>query len=84
MAPDLETEVMGEKYKHLIEEQHKMVLGLLKKYERLFQGKRGEWQGRPVTLRLNPGTKPYMAKTYPVPLPQHEQVKKEINWQCET
>ena len=67
-APDLEKVVQEEKYRHLTEEQRGRVLGLLKKHEQLFQGKRGEWRGSLVTLRLKPGAKPYMAKSYPVPL----------------
>eukprot|EP00957_Ditylum_brightwellii_P198091 15091750-Ditylum_brightwellii.AAC.1 len=67
-----------------MDEQCKKVLGLLKKHKRLFQGKRGEWQGSPVTLRLKPSAKPYMARTYPVPLPQYDQAKKELDWKYET
>ena len=34
-----------------------------------------------MTLRLKPNAKPYLARPYPVPLPQRAQFKKELDWQ---
>eukprot|EP00957_Ditylum_brightwellii_P123130 9388161-Ditylum_brightwellii.AAC.1 len=83
-APVLEQLVQEEKYKHLTKEQRNKVLGLLKKHEQLFQGKQGEWCSSPVALRLKPGVKLYMAKLYPVPLPQQAEAKKELDRQIAT
>ena len=60
-----------------------MLLDLLMNYEDLFQGKRGNWKGDEVSIKIKPGMKPFFAKPYPVPLINQESFKKEIDQQCE-
>ena len=77
-AANLEEELAGEKYKYLKIEKRNELYKLLVKYKDLFQGKRGIWQGDDVTLELTDDATPYMAKPYPVPLPQRKKFKKEL------
>ena len=49
-------------------EQQEELLQILTRYQLLFQGKRGEWKGTPVTITLLENAKPVWAKPYPVPL----------------
>eukprot|EP00957_Ditylum_brightwellii_P143067 10900838-Ditylum_brightwellii.AAC.1 len=77
-VPDLEKEVQGEKYQHLIKEQHGKVLGLLRKHEMLSHEKQEEWCSSPVMLKLKLGAKLYMAK--PFPFPSHNKKKQRKSW----
>ena len=53
------------------------------KRENLFQGKRGNWKGNEVSLKIKTGIKPFFTKPQPVPLINSEGSKKDIDSQCE-
>ena len=48
------------------------------KYESLFDGTLGDWNTRPVSLELKPGTTPYHGKAYPIPHVYEQCLKKEV------
>jgi hypothetical protein len=52
---------------HLQVEQQKKLLNLLQKYEELFDGTLGKWNGTDVNIELKEGATPYHAKAYPIP-----------------
>ena len=49
------------------------------KYEDVYQGKRRNWKGDGVSVKIKLGMKPFFAKSYTVPLINQEGFKKEIN-----
>ena len=55
---------------------------MLNKHGKLFQGKRGEWTGNPVTLALTKDAKPFRCGSYPIPLKQRNELEKEVYRQC--
>ena len=73
----------NEWYDHLSTNQKVSITTLLTKHKESFQGKRGKWKGGYVTLRLKQDAKPHLAKPRPVPLPQKDELKKELDQQCE-
>ena len=50
------------------EGQKASLLSVLKRYEPLFQGTRGNWKGQPVSIEVIDGTTPIWSKPYPTPL----------------
>jgi hypothetical protein len=51
------------------------MLGLLGKYEHLFDGTLGNIETSEVKLKLNEDAKPYHAKAFPVPKNHHDTLK---------
>ena len=74
---DLEKEV--EKLTHLSSAQQEALLIYLKKYESLFNGELGKWEGPPVDLELKEGAKPYHARAFPIPHIHLEAFKKDLD-----
>ena len=73
-----------EECSHLAKEEQRMLLGLLQKFEHLFDGSLGTWKTDPVDLELkDPNVKPYHARPYPVPYSQEKKLKEEIKHLCE-
>jgi hypothetical protein len=54
------------------------LLGLLRKYEHLFDGTLGNFETSDVKLNLKEDAKPYHAKSYPVTKIYHDTLKHEI------
>jgi hypothetical protein len=54
------------------------LLGLLRKYEHLFDGTLGNFERSEVKLNLKEDAKPYHAKAIPVPKNHHDTLKHEI------
>jgi hypothetical protein len=54
------------------------LLGLLRKYEHLFDGTLGNFETSEVKLNLKEDAKPYHAKAFPVPKNHHNTLKHEI------
>ena len=53
---------------HLNDSQKVQLLDVLKKHEKLFDGKLGEFKGPPpVEIYLKPDAKPYHARSFPIP-----------------
>jgi hypothetical protein len=64
---------------HLQIEQQKKLLDLLQKYEDLFDGSLGKWNGTEVIIELKEGgATPYHAKAYPIPKCHLETLKMEV------
>jgi hypothetical protein len=56
----------------------KKLLGLLRKYEHLFDGTLGTFETSEVKLNLKEDYKPYHAKAFPVPKNHHDTLKHKI------
>jgi len=63
---------------HLSAEEREKLKILLGKYETLFNGTLGKWQGKPFDIELLPGAKPYHARVYPVPHAYERSLKTEV------
>jgi hypothetical protein len=57
------------------------LLGLIRKYEHLFDGILGNFETSEVKLNLKEDAKPYHAKAFPVPKIHHDTLKHEIERQ---
>ena len=53
---------------HLNAEEITQLLRIIEKFEVLFDGDLGDWSTGTVDLGLNPGSKPFNSKYYPVPI----------------
>ena len=69
---------------HLIAEEREKLKILLGKYETLFDGTLGKWQGKPYDIELQPGAKPYHARAYPVPHAYERPSSKSSSRACAT
>ncbi len=76
-TPDLEKEVA--QMTHLNGIQRQLLLTLLTKHEKLFDGKLGEFTGPPVEIELKPGAKPYHARSFPIPHIHEQTFKKDLD-----
>ena len=76
-TPDLAQEVF--KMNHLDDAQKVLLLDLLMKHEKLFDGKLGEFKGPPVEIELKPDAKPYHAKAFPIPHIHEQTFKKDLD-----
>ena len=63
---------------HLNAEERTQLLSLLEYFEDLFNGTLGRWVTEPVDLELNPGSKPFNSKYYPVPRIKKENFCKDL------
>jgi hypothetical protein len=81
---DLEDYIFSEKHKHINNEDKAKLLACLKLNEGLFEGRRGEWKGPPVSIEVEPDAKPHRAKLYPIALKNRLVFEKEIDRQCDT
>ena len=70
--------VIHEECSHLTPQQQSKLLGLLKRYETLFDGTLGDWQTNPVKCNLQLGAKPYHGRAFPIPHIHQETLKKEV------
>ena len=55
------------KVSHLNAEERTLLLSLLEDFEDLFDGNLGKWSTDSVDLELNPYSKPFNSRYYPVP-----------------
>ena len=67
---------------HLSEQERQKLHSLLSKYEKLFQGKLGTWDGDPIEIELKEGAKPYSGKPYKPPHAYLHLVKEECERLC--
>jgi hypothetical protein len=70
--------VVRDDCKHLIANQQKKLLQLLKKYESLFDGTLGDWKTKPVSFQLKEGVSPYHGQAFPAPKIHKETLVKEV------
>ena len=69
--------------KTISENEQKLLLASLKKFEHLFDGTLGTWNAEPVDLELkDPNCKPYHARPYPVPHAHEQMLKEEMDRLC--
>ncbi len=78
---DLNKIVAGLNY--LTADKRPLLLDTLSKYPNIFKGKCGDWKGEEVSIRLKPGSKPYYAWAYLIPISQREATEMEIQCQCD-
>ncbi len=78
---DLNNIVAGLNY--LTADKKPILLETLSKYPNIFKGKHGDWKGEEVSIRLKPGSKPYYAQAYLIPISQQEATELEIQSQCD-
>ena len=57
-------------------EEITQLISLLKDFDDLFGGTLGDWATEPVDLELNPGSKPFNSRYYPVPRINKETFRK--------
>ncbi len=63
---------------HLSKPERKQLEHALADFQPLFQGKRGNYKGEPITLELIPGSKPFYGKPFPIPKAYQQVTKDEI------
>ncbi len=80
-AADLPTIVAGRP--NLNAEQKKQLLTVFRKHKAIFAGKRGNWKGEEVSIRLKEGAKPYYTRPYPIPLKHLDATKHKLERQCD-
>ena len=68
---------------HLNEEERKKLHTLLKRYEDLFDGTLGHWQGPEYAIELKPGATPYHARPYPIPKAYERTLRNEVDRLCQ-
>jgi hypothetical protein len=81
-AADLH-KVCYEQSNHLSSDEQNKLYELLKKYEILFDGTLGSWNGEPYEIELKDDAKPYHAKAFPIPRIHVDTLKKEVDRLCE-
>lgn len=54
----------------------------LSEFPKIFEGKKGDWKGKEMPIRLKEASKLYYAKPSPVPLSQREVYEVEVERQC--
>ena len=62
----------------LASDQKEKLLGLLQKFEELFDGSLGKWKTEDINIKLKPDATPHHAKPYPVPHSQEQKLKDEV------
>jgi len=72
-----------DKSMHLDAEKQEQLFQLLNKYETLFDGKLGQWEGDEYNIDLIEGAKPYHAKAFPIPRVHLETLKAEVQRLCD-
>ena len=68
---------------HLNENEQRMLLSLLQRYEELFDGTLGTWKGEPYNIDLKPDVTPYHARAFPIPRIHLQTLKTEVERLCE-
>ena len=71
------------KQEHLSLEEQKQLQTLLTKYEDLFDGTLGHWNGEDYDIELKPDVQPYHARPYPIPKAYEQTLKKEVDRLCQ-
>ena len=64
---------------HLDPHESNELYRILNKYERLFDGNLGTWQGKPYDIKLKPDAEPYHGKPFPVPSIHELTFKQELD-----
>ena len=59
-------------------EERNLLLSLLENFEDLFDGTLGDWATEPIDLEINPDSKQFNSRYYPVPIINKETFQKEL------
>ena len=59
--------VVEENCSHLSTSQKRDLLKLLQEFETLFDSTLGDWDTKPIHLRLKPGATPFHGRPFPIP-----------------
>ena len=70
---------VADKQTHLKPEERYLLLKILRRKIKLFQGCCGKWTGKPIHLKLVKNAKPYFGRPFNIPKAYHTLVKDEIN-----
>ena len=62
--------------------QKAALFNLLEKHKELFEGKRGNWKGKPISIELKDDAEAVWSRPYPIPLKNRDVVEKEFDRQC--
>jgi hypothetical protein len=68
---------------HLEPEERDLLFQLLSKYEDLFDGSLGNWEGEEYNIELKPDATPYHAKAIPIPKVHLDTLRQEVERLCE-
>ncbi len=68
-----------QKCSHLSTTEQQGLRDLLGKYESLFDGTLGKWQGEPYDIQLKENVQPYHAKPFPIPRIHETTLKMEVD-----
>ena len=68
---------------HLSRDEQDKLAELMKKYETLFDGSLGHWNGTEYDIELKEGAKPYHARSYPIPKVHTDTLKAEVQRLCD-
>ena len=60
------------------DEERTLLLSLIKDFEDLFGGTLDDWTTEPFNLEINPDSKPFNSRYYPVPRINKETFRKDI------
>ncbi len=63
-------------------EQEKLNL-LLQKYQHLFDGSLGTWNGNEYDIKLKSDAQPYHARAYPIPKAHEQMLKHKVQQLCD-
>lgn len=74
---------IAEGCKDLNLEQKAKILTVLCKHKDLFQGKRGNWKGQPISIEVIDRATPVWSRPYPTPLKKCNIFKEEVYRQCD-
>ena len=70
--------VVAQQAIHLNPREREMLYDLLIKYQKIFDGRLGEWKTDPADLELKDGEEPHCQRHYPVPRIHREVFKKDL------
>ena len=72
-----------EEAEYLDPEEQQLLFELLSKYEDLFDGNLGNWEGEEYNIELKPDATPYHARAFPIPKVHVDTLKNEVERLCE-
>jgi hypothetical protein len=70
--------IVNDNCAHLSPSHCKLLLGLLLRFEELFDGLLRDWKLPPVSFEIEEGAKPYHSRPYPIPKIHKTNLMKEI------
>ena len=75
--------IVPKKCAHLTTTQQNKLISILDTHTTIFEGKKGQWTGSEVHVKLKPDANPIRCKPYPIPLKNQEATKHKVFRQCD-